>query len=69
MSKFTEYKDDHNQKCCDKKLTTLEDYFLEDYFEGGSHYWHLECETCKTQYVYDTYERKLRNYPKKITTV
>jgi hypothetical protein len=57
MNKFTKHKDGHRQKCCDKPLTTLEDYY-----GGGSHYWHLKCDHCNNEYVYDTYEFKLRKY-------
>ena len=49
---FTEYKDTHKQKCelCDINLEALEDYF-----GGGSHYWHLKCPSCDQDCYFDTH--------------
>lgn len=61
---LTEYANTHNQKCpeCAVSLRTLDDYF-----GGGSHYWHLECPSCKSQYYFDTYRfvlEKAKNNPR-----
>jgi hypothetical protein len=58
---FTNAKDAHFQKChlCERTLTTLEDYM-----GAGSHYWILACAKCFIRFTYDTYEFKLRTYPK-----
>jgi hypothetical protein len=57
-SKFTKYKDKHDQLCCNELLNTLEDHY-----GGGSHYWTLKCKLCKKRYTYDTYSFKLREWP------
>ena len=49
-------KNKHNQLCpmCFRKLNTITNYV-----GGGSHYWHLQCPLCHTEYYYDTYRFKL----------
>ena len=58
---FTDAKNAHFQRChvCERTLTTLEDYY-----GAGSHYWILACGKCFIRFTYDTYEFKLRTYPK-----
>ena len=58
---FTSAKNAHFQRChlCDRPLVTLEDYR-----GAGSHYWTLACGKCFIRFVYDTYEFKLRTWPK-----
>ncbi len=58
---FTNAKNAHFQRChlCDHPLVTLSDYY-----GAGSHYWILACGECVIRFTYDTYEFKLRTYPK-----
>ncbi|KKM07055.1 hypothetical protein LCGC14_1737720, partial [marine sediment metagenome] len=58
---FTNAKNAHYQRChlCSRPLTALEDYY-----GAGSHYWILACGKCFIRFTYDTYEFKLRTYPK-----
>lgn len=58
---FTDVKDSHFQRChlCNSPLITLSDHY-----GAGSHYWVLACGDCVIRFVYDTYEFKLRTWPK-----
>ena len=58
---FTDAKNNHYQRCplCNSPLVTLGDHY-----GAGSHYWTLACSKCFIRFTYDSYEFKLRTYPK-----
>ncbi len=60
---FTNAKNAHYQRChcCNSPLITLEDHYGH---VAGSHYWILACGECFIRFAYDTYEFKLKTYPK-----